>query len=97
MMIVPGINFIPWDVFGFIDDSIDRILTPFSGPRGDYEGAELDWPQARCNEAMRLARIVIEKTTAWSALFFTSAARQRAARLQRITPLSSSSSKSAIF
>ena len=39
MTIVPGINFLPWDVFGFIDDSIDRICTPFSGPRGDYEGA----------------------------------------------------------
>ena len=39
MTIVPGINFLPWDVFGFIDDSIDDICTPFSGPRGDYEGA----------------------------------------------------------
>ena len=39
MTLVPGINFLPWDVFGFIDDSIDRISTPFSGPRGDYEGA----------------------------------------------------------
>jgi hypothetical protein len=37
--IVPGINFLPWDVFAFIDDSINRISTPFSGPRGDYEGA----------------------------------------------------------
>jgi hypothetical protein len=190
MTIVPGINFMPWDAFGFIDDSIDRILIPFSGPRGDYEGtariakyadaqqafysgyvkdhsikvetiflpnglstlfgpmsawqadagvlgmsnlskflvelqrrrfvtqagaevyfcgfgdsafnlslqaiqsyycefnhgAELDWPRARCNKAMRLARIAIKKTTAWSAIFFTSAAQQRAARLQRITP-----------
>ena len=25
MTIVPGINFLPWDVFAFIDDSIDRI------------------------------------------------------------------------
>jgi hypothetical protein len=39
MTIVPGLNFMPWDVFGFIDDTIDEILTPFSGPRGDYEGA----------------------------------------------------------
>jgi hypothetical protein len=39
MTIVPGINFLPWDVFAFIDDSIDRISTPFSGPCGDYEGA----------------------------------------------------------
>jgi hypothetical protein len=39
MTIVPGINFMPWDVFGFIDDSIDQILTPFSGPCGNYKGA----------------------------------------------------------
>ncbi len=39
MTIVPGIIFLPWDVFAFIDDSIDCISTPFSGPRGDYEGA----------------------------------------------------------
>jgi len=39
MPIVPGINFMPWDVFAFIDDSIDCISTPFSGPQGDYEGA----------------------------------------------------------
>jgi hypothetical protein len=29
----------PWDIFAFIDDSIDHISTPFFGPRGDYEGA----------------------------------------------------------
>jgi len=39
MTIVPGINFLPWDVFAFIDDSIDSICTPFSGPRSDNEGA----------------------------------------------------------
>ncbi len=38
MTIVPCINFIPWDVFGIIDDSIDQISTPISGPRGSYEG-----------------------------------------------------------
>jgi hypothetical protein len=185
LTIVPGINIMPWDVFGFIDDSIYRILTPFSGPRGDYEGAarrakyadaqqaffsgyvkdhgikvktiflpngpstlfgpvsarqadvgvlamsnlneflvelqrgcfitqagaevyfcsfgdsafnlglqaiqsyyckfnrgaKLAWLQARCNKAMKLATIAIEKNTAWSAIFFASAARQRAARL----------------
>ena len=36
-MIIPGINFMPWDVF--FDDSIDCISTPFSVPGGDYEGA----------------------------------------------------------
>ncbi len=39
MRIAPGINFMPWDIFAFINDSINRISTPFSGPRGDYEGA----------------------------------------------------------
>ena len=37
--IIPGLEFLPWDVFGFLDDSIDRICAPFSGPRGDYQGA----------------------------------------------------------
>jgi hypothetical protein len=40
MTIVPGINFLPsWDVFPFINNTIDCISTSFSGPRGDYEGA----------------------------------------------------------
>jgi hypothetical protein len=39
MTIVPSINFMPWDVFAFIDNSIDHISTPFSGPHRDYEGA----------------------------------------------------------
>jgi hypothetical protein len=39
MTIVPGINFIPWDIFGFIDDSIDPISAFFLGPRGNYEDA----------------------------------------------------------
>jgi hypothetical protein len=28
-----------WYIFAFIDCSIDRISVPFSGPRGDYDGA----------------------------------------------------------
>jgi hypothetical protein len=39
MTIVPGLNFMPWDVFGFINKTIDKILTLFSGLHGDYEGA----------------------------------------------------------
>jgi hypothetical protein len=39
MTIVPGLNHLPWDVFGFINDSINKISTPCSGLRGDYEGA----------------------------------------------------------
>ena len=36
---IPGLLHLPFDIIGFIDDSIDRCSTPMSGPRGDYEGA----------------------------------------------------------
>ena len=36
---VEGLNFLPFDIFGFIDCSIDRICRPFSEPDGDYVGA----------------------------------------------------------
>ncbi len=39
MTIVSGLNFMLWDVFGFIHNILKKILTPFSGPCGDYEGA----------------------------------------------------------
>jgi hypothetical protein len=39
MTIIPGLNFMLWEVFGFINNTIDKILTPFSGLHGDYEGA----------------------------------------------------------
>jgi hypothetical protein len=39
MTIIPSINFMPWDLFGFIDNTINKILTPFSGPQGNYECA----------------------------------------------------------
>jgi hypothetical protein len=39
MTIIPDINFLRWDVFGFINNSIDHICTPFSGPRRGYEAA----------------------------------------------------------
>jgi hypothetical protein len=39
MTIVPGLNFMPWDMYGLIDDTINKILTPFSGLRDDYVGA----------------------------------------------------------
>lgn len=38
-VLLPGLNFLPFDIFGFIDCSIDRICRPFSGPAGDYIGA----------------------------------------------------------
>jgi hypothetical protein len=37
--LIPGLRFLPWDIFGFIDCSNYQSCTPFSGPRGDYEGA----------------------------------------------------------
>jgi hypothetical protein len=36
---VPGIDELPYNIFGWIDDSIDQIQVLFSGPDGDYEGA----------------------------------------------------------
>jgi hypothetical protein len=36
---VPGLLHLPFDIVGFINDSIDRCSTPMSGPRGDYAGA----------------------------------------------------------
>jgi hypothetical protein len=36
---IPGLAFLPVDIFGFIDCSIDAIRRPGSGPNGDYEGA----------------------------------------------------------
>ena len=38
---IQGLNFLPFDIFGFIDCSIDKICRPFSGPDGDYVGAPL--------------------------------------------------------
>ncbi len=48
---VEGLNFLPFDIFGFIDCSIDRICRPFSGPDGDYEGAPRKEPYARTQRA----------------------------------------------
>lgn len=36
---IPGLLHLPFDIVGFIDNSIDRCSTPMSGPCGDYEGA----------------------------------------------------------
>ena len=35
---VPGLSFLLFDIFGFIDDSIDSCV-PYSVPRGDCAGA----------------------------------------------------------
>ena len=47
---VPGLRFLPFDIFAFIDDSIDATCTPCSGPRGDYAGAAR---KAEYSEAQR--------------------------------------------
>jgi hypothetical protein len=52
--------------------------------------AVLDGARAKCNEAMRSARISIKKNTAWSAIFSESAALPRVSRLPRRTLLPSS-------
>jgi len=36
--VTSGLAFLPFDIFGFIDCSIDKMSRPFSGPDGDYEG-----------------------------------------------------------
>lgn len=36
---VPGLHETPFNVGMFIDDSVDPIMVPFSGPAGDYQGA----------------------------------------------------------
>lgn len=36
---IEPLDHLPYYLFGFIDDTIDQLRTPFSGPRGDYVGA----------------------------------------------------------
>ena len=48
---VEGLNFLPFDIFGFIDCSINRICRPFSGPDGDYVGAPRKEQYARTPRA----------------------------------------------
>ncbi len=36
---IPGLSELPYNIFGFIDDSIDQVCVPFLGPDGDYKGA----------------------------------------------------------
>ncbi len=36
---IPGLDALPYNIFGWINDSIDRVQVPYSGPDGDYEGA----------------------------------------------------------
>jgi len=38
--LVPGLSELPFNICGFIEDTIDQILVPFSGPAGDYESAQ---------------------------------------------------------
>ena len=49
--IIPGLEFLPVDIFGPIDDSIERTSTPFLGPSSYYEGAI-----STCTEIWRLPR-----------------------------------------
>ena len=42
--LILGLRFLPWDIFGFIDCSIEQIAVPFLGPQEEYEGAAR-WPK----------------------------------------------------
>ncbi len=33
---IPGLSELPYNIFGFIVDLIDRVCVPFLGPDGDY-------------------------------------------------------------
>ena len=37
--LVPGLSELPFNICGFIDNTINQILVQFSGPAGDYKGA----------------------------------------------------------
>jgi hypothetical protein len=36
---VPGLVELPYNICGFIDGTCDRIMVPFAGPAGDFDGA----------------------------------------------------------
>jgi hypothetical protein len=38
-ILVPGLDKLPFNICGFIDDRVNLILVPYSGPAGDTEGA----------------------------------------------------------
>ena len=38
-VVIEGLEFLPWDAFAFIDNSIDDCNVAYSGPHGDYPGA----------------------------------------------------------
>ena len=42
--LILGLRFLLWDIFGFIDCSIEQIAVPFSGPQEEYEGTAR-WPK----------------------------------------------------
>ena len=46
---VRGLRFLPFDIVGFPDNTIDPISQPFSGPRGNYSGAarKSKWEEAQ--------------------------------------------------
>lgn len=47
--IYPGLERLPFNIFGFIDNTIDKCSVPHSGPRGDYVGAarKVDYDDAQ--------------------------------------------------
>ena len=47
--VFPGLNRMPFNIIGFIDNTIDKCSVPHSGPRGDYAGAarKVDYDDAQ--------------------------------------------------
>ena len=37
--VFPGLNRMPFNIIGFIDNTMDKFSVPHSGQRGDYIGA----------------------------------------------------------
>ena len=50
-LFIPGLVYLPMWLFGFSDDSLYKFNTPFSGPRGYYEGAasKEEYDETQCS------------------------------------------------
>lgn len=51
-IVIPGLVYLPMWLFGFADDPLYKTSTPFSGPRGDYEGAARKEEYAETQQAV---------------------------------------------
>jgi hypothetical protein len=51
-VVIEGLEFLPWDVFAFIDNSINDCNVPYSGPRGNYPGTARREEYANAQQAV---------------------------------------------